>query len=72
MEHKDSEIKISFGQVMASVLSAFLGVQKNERRVRDFTHGKPSQFVLAGIILTILFILLVFSVVKLVMHFVVI
>ena len=68
MSKKEAEIKITFFQVMLSVLSAFLGVQKHERRVRDFSHGKPSQFILAGIILTLVFVIVVFSAVKLVLH----
>lgn len=54
-------------QSMASVLAAFFGVQNNKTRERDFTHGKFSNFIILGIIGTIVFILLVYGLVSLVM-----
>ena len=57
-----------FGRVLRSVLSAFLGVQSNRNRERDFTHGKLSHFVVVGLVVTTLFVLLVFGVVRLVLH----
>ena len=52
---------------VGSVLAAFFGVQSNKARERDFTKGKPSTYIILGIILTIVFILLIFGVVKLVL-----
>ncbi|MGD8555963.1 MAG: DUF2970 domain-containing protein [Chromatiales bacterium] len=52
---------------VGSVLAAFFGVQSNKARERDFTKGKPATYIVLGIILTILFILLIFGVVKLVL-----
>jgi hypothetical protein len=57
-----------FGRVLRSVLSAFLGVQSNRNRERDFTHGKLSHFVVVGLVVTTLFVLLVVGVVRLVLH----
>lgn len=54
---------------VGSVLAAFFGVQSNKARERDFTKGKPSTYIILGIILTIVFILLIFGVVKLVTKF---
>lgn len=70
MSEKDAEVKITFLQVMLSVMSAFLGVQNKERRIRDFSYGTPRQFILAGIILTIVFVMILFSAVKLVLSLV--
>jgi hypothetical protein len=36
---------------------------------RDFTHGKPSHFVILGIGFTAVFALTLFAIVKLVLHF---
>ena len=57
----------SLWQVTKSVLAAGFGVQSNENRERDFKHGKASQFIILGLIFTILFILGVWGLVVLVM-----
>ena len=44
------------------------GVQSGKNRARDFTHGKPSHFVLLGILFTTVFALTLFGIVKLVLH----
>jgi hypothetical protein len=44
-------------QVTKSVLAAGFGVQSNENRERDFKYGKPGQFIIIGLIITVLFIL---------------
>ena len=51
---------------VGSVLAAFFGVQSNRARERDFSKGKPSVYITLGIVLTILFILVIFGIVKLV------
>ena len=58
---------LSLAQVFKSVLSSFIGVQSNETRERDFTRGRARDFIIVGIVLTLLFVLTVFGVVKLVM-----
>ncbi|WHS58460.1 DUF2970 domain-containing protein [Pseudomonas sp. G2-4] len=55
-------------QMMHSVLAAAIGVQSGKNRARDFTHGKPSHFVLLGIAFTVIFALTLFGIVKLVVH----
>lgn len=55
-------------QMVMSVLAAFFGVQSERNRQRDFQHGKPIYFIVAGIILTVLFILLVWGTVNLVLR----
>jgi uncharacterized membrane protein YhdT len=59
--------KPTFWQVIISVLAAFFGVQSDKNRERDFKHGKPIHFIVAGLLLTLVFILVVWGVVKLVL-----
>jgi hypothetical protein len=55
-------------QVLGSVLASMFGVQSNRRREQDFVHGKPSQYIVIGLLVTLVFILLVWGVVNLVMR----
>ncbi len=57
----------TFGQVLASVLAAALGVQKRTNLERDFRHGKPIHFILVGLLFTGAFIAVVAGIVSLVM-----
>jgi hypothetical protein len=59
--------KMPFGTLLLSVLSAFLGVQSNANRERDFSSGKLSHFIIIGLLLALVFILVVVGVVSLVM-----
>lgn len=58
----------TFWQMLQSVLAAAFGVQSSKNRARDFSHGKPSHFIALGLLFTFGFVLLVFAVVKLVLH----
>ena len=53
--------------VTKSVLWALLGVQSSKNYQRDFTHGKPSQYIIIGLVGVAIFIAVVISVVMLVM-----
>lgn len=66
MTEKDQ--RPNFIQVIGSVLAAFLGVQSNKNRERDFKHGKASHFIIAGLLMTAVFVLLVWGVVRLVLR----
>lgn len=46
----------SFWQIVLSTMSAFLGVQSNKNRVRDFKHGNIYAYIVAGLIFTTIFI----------------
>jgi len=59
----------TFWQMLQSVLAAAFGVQSVKNRARDFGQGKPSQFIALGLLFTLCFVLTVFGVVKLVLHF---
>jgi len=50
-------------RAFASVFAAFLGVQSDENRKRDFEHGRFSVFVVAGLALTLAFLLAVYGLV---------
>jgi len=55
---------IGFINVMKSVFAAFFGVQSNKNRERDFSNGKFWHFLVAGIILLLLFMAAVFGAVQ--------
>jgi len=50
-----------FWAVMQSVGAAMIGVQSRKNRERDFTQGKPIQFIIVGLVGTALFLLVVNS-----------
>lgn len=66
-ENGDENIQISFVQLLLSTLSAFIGVQSNANRERDFKYGKVSHFIAIGLLFGLVFILTLVSVVKIVM-----
>jgi hypothetical protein len=53
-----------------SVMASFLGVQSNANRERDFEHGRLSVFIVAGLLMTLIFLLSVYGLVQLVMMYV--
>ncbi len=59
--------KLGIFSMVLSVLAAFLGVQTEKNRQRDFQHGSPKAYIIIGVILTILFVLGLVGVVNLVM-----
>jgi hypothetical protein len=66
-EKKDAARAPSFLDVLGSVLASMFGVQSNRKREEDFAHGKPSQYIVIGLIMTAVFILTIWGVVSLVM-----
>ncbi|KAB7628334.1 DUF2970 domain-containing protein [Alkalilimnicola sp. S0819] len=58
----------SFWQVVWSVLAAGFGVQSQRARERDFSHGKPAVFIVAGLIFTIAFVVILVVIVNLVVR----
>jgi hypothetical protein len=59
--------QLGIRQMIASVGAAFIGVQSNRNRERDFAHGRARDFIIMGIVFTSLFILAIWGVVQLVM-----
>lgn len=72
-EHNEESSKDETGQsmgllsVIGSVFSAGLGVQNSKNRERDFKQGNFKVFVIAGIIFTLVFIGVVYTVVQVVL-----
>ena len=67
-EPDDSERpSLSLWQVVTSALAAGFGVQSSRNRNRDFTKGRPGQFILVGIILTAAFVIAIIVLVNLVL-----
>ena len=50
--------------VARSVLCVMLGVQKQKNYERDFTKGKPWQYVVVGLTALLIFILIIITVVN--------
>jgi hypothetical protein len=60
---------LSFWELVKSTSSAFVGVQSNANRERDFSRGKLSHFIWMGLLFGLLFVLTLVGVVQLVLHF---
>jgi hypothetical protein len=59
--------KPTITQVIKSVLAAFIGVQSEANRKKDFESGSLSAYVIAGLIFTALFVVtIIFLVYKIV------
>lgn len=54
-------------QVIGSTLAAAFGVQSSRNRSRDFGQGKASHFIIAGVLFTITFVLVMTLIVNLVL-----
>ena len=59
----------SFFSVLGSVLASMFGVQSSKKHETDFTRGKPIHYIMVGLLVTVVFILTVWGVVKLVLAF---
>ncbi len=64
----EKEVHITFSQLLISTLSAFIGVQSNANRERDFKYGKISHFIGIGLLFGLVFILTLVGVVQLVLY----
>ena len=64
---EDEDQSLSFLQIAGSALAAAFGVQSSRNRERDFSRGKVSHFVVAGVIFTAAFVLIMVVVVNLVL-----
>ena len=63
----EDKINITFWQLLTSTMSAFIGVQSNANRERDFKHGKLSHFLAIGLLFGLTFVLSIVTVVKIIM-----
>ena len=51
--------KSKLKRYILSALSAFVGIQSNKNRKIDFASNNPLGFIIAGIVLTIIFIFII-------------
>jgi len=66
-DDKKKEKSPGLKETIGSVLAAAFGVQSRKNRERDFKHGKARNFIVAGIVFTVLFIGVVTLVVNVVL-----
>lgn len=59
--------RLSFWELLQSVLAALLGVQSESARHRDFSKGKPLHFIIIGVVATVLLVLIFAGIVRLVL-----
>ncbi len=64
----NSKHKPSFWQVLVSTVAAAIGVQTRKNQERDFTHGSIYTYIVAGIVFTVAFVLIVRLLVNLVLQ----
>lgn len=67
MSEQQNHKEPTLWDVTKSVLAAGLGVQSRKNYERDFTHGKPWQYIIIGLAGVGLFITIVVSVVMVVL-----
>lgn len=58
-----SKNNLNLVKIILSILSSFIGIQSNKNRERDFSSNKPITFIITGILLTLFFIILLYSIV---------
>jgi hypothetical protein len=63
----DKPRKLSIWQIISSTIAAAFGVQSSRNRERDFAAGKPSHFIIAGIVFTVVFVIGMILLVRLVL-----
>ncbi|MDH4562349.1 MULTISPECIES: DUF2970 domain-containing protein [unclassified Pseudomonas] len=68
MDDKNHDQPLSFREMLQSVLAAAFGVQSGKNRARDFSRGKPSHFIILGVLFTAIFVLVLFGLVKVILH----
>jgi hypothetical protein len=56
--------KIPFWRVMLSVIQASFGVQNHDNRERDFTQGRFLPFVVAALVFTVVFVVVLMLIVR--------
>ncbi len=65
-ENSQSSDRQSLGSVIRSVLASMFGVQSSGKHAEDFSKGSVFTYVAVGLAATLLFVLTVWSIVKLV------
>ena len=64
MSEDNNNDKVTFFQVMTSVLAAMFGVSTEKNRERDFKKGKLWHYILGGLIFAAIFITVLIIIVQ--------
>lgn len=67
MTNSDDEKPLTLLEVAGSVLAAAFGVQTKANKQRDFTRGKPMQFIIVGVFFTAIFLATVVTLVNIIL-----
>ena len=63
----DADNPLHLKYVFISILASFIGVQKSKNQQRDFSRGRPMQFIIVGMVLTVVWYVAIYLIVKLVL-----
>ena len=63
-EGSDEKKPLSFLEILGSTFAAAVGVQSKANKKRDFSQGKPTQFIFAGLVFAAIFVVSVVAVVR--------
>lgn len=63
----NDEKPLTFLEVLGSTLAAAIGVQSKKNKERDFTRGNVMQFIAAGVVFTVVFVVGMIIIVNLVL-----
>lgn len=66
-QQREPSPDLSLWQMIGSAVAAAIGVQSSENRKRDFSRGKAGQFIIIGIVGTMLFVLAMLLLVRLIL-----
>ena len=58
---------MDFFKAIKSVMAAFIGVQKKKNLEDDFTKKSATPFIVAGILMAIIFVVSIYTVVQLIL-----
>lgn len=63
----ESHTRLTLIQMICSVLASFFGVQSSRNRKRDFRHGSAGKFITVACIMTAVWYLAIYGIVKIVL-----
>ena len=55
-EPEEQRRSLTFWEMLGSTFAAAIGVQSSKNRKRDFTHGSPVRFIIAGVAFAIVLV----------------
>ena len=61
---QDQPQRLKFFELIKSAFMAMIGIQKNSVRERDFSKGRARDFILLGIVMSVLFVLSILALVS--------